>query len=82
MVQKPKNRFRKKTVFDMSGLSKKDVFANSYGGFEPTKYNFFIVHKLIICVFGIYTIRLFCYNTQVYLVFHLYLFHHTNHDAR
>lgn len=66
----------------LSGLSKKDVFANSYGGFEPTKYNFFIVHKLIICVFGIYTIRLFCYNTQVYLVFHLYLFHHTNHDAR
>jgi hypothetical protein len=66
----------------LSGLSKKDVFANFYGSFEPTKYNFFIVHKLIICVFGIYTIRLFCYNTQVYLVFHLYLFHHTNHDAR
>ena len=67
---------------NLSGLSKKDVFANFYGGFEPTKYNFFIVHKLIICVFGIYTIRLFYYNTQVYLVFHLYLFHHTNHDAR
>lgn len=46
MVQKPKNRFRKKTVFDMSGLSIKDVFSNFYGSFEPAKPKFF--HKSVI----------------------------------
>lgn len=47
MVQKPKNRFRKKTVFAMSGLSKKDVFANFYGSFEPTKTKIIIGKKTL-----------------------------------
>lgn len=49
MVQKPKNRFRKKTVFDMSGLSKIDVFADFYGSFEPTKKPYlFLVETTIV----------------------------------
>lgn len=47
MVQKPKNRFRKKTVFDMSGLSKKDVFADFYGSFEPEKINIMVIGGIL-----------------------------------